>query len=177
MPKKRTNCHSIATLLPSDEQVIAKRMPDGYQKQGARNQSTVHQYIAGLRVLWKFTWSACLERVWQKDSEVEEESGARALAEELFSFLNIVFGSSLRPAFFFGSLNFVRSAGCDHDRMRGCLPLRCLPLSLQLPGARGDWVPQLGFQELVWRLRCWAVDSKLGSRKLTSQTPKLKLKM
>ena len=67
---------------------------------------------------------------------------ARALAEELFSFLNIVFGSSLRPAFFFGSLNVVCSAGCDHDRMRGCLPLRCLPLSLQLPGARGDWVPQ-----------------------------------
>ena len=86
-------------------------------------------------------------------------------------------GSSLRPAFFFGPLNFVCSARCDHDRMRGCLPLRCLPLSLQLPGARGDWVPQLGFQELVWRLRFWAVDFKLGSRKLTSQTPKLKLKM
>ena len=86
-------------------------------------------------------------------------------------------GSSLRPAFFFGPLNFVCSARCDHDRMRGCLPLRCLPLSLQLPGARGDWVPQLGFQELVWRLRFLAVDFKLGSRKLTSQTPKLKLKM
>ena len=36
---------------------------------------------------------------------------------------------------------------------------------------------QLGFQELVWRLRSLAVDLKLGSRKLKSKTPKLKFKM